>query len=322
VPKARHSRRFRHLRQGLLATDRKKGSVGVRKNLHLDRKPGRMENLTLIGIGSQLVVLRRVANSALESSPTLWRTAMFSPEVKDRISGKRRSAARLNASLDRGLVAYAAAASAAGVTLLALAQPAEGKIVYTKASAEIAPDKTLNLDLNHDGSDFSFSNHIKTETSGPFVDELKITPSGRNGVLNSAAALRSGVQVGPKGKFARNPQMMVQFSVFCTHTSVTHCYTHTDGAWQNITSGYLGLKFYIEGKAHYGWARLNVTVTDQGIYALLTGYAYESVANKAIITGKTKGPGGNHTSASSAVPGALGLLARGAHSAAVTEKSR
>ncbi len=41
--------------------------------------------------------------------------------------------ARLSASIHQQLNAYALAASAAGVGMLALVQPAEAKIVYTKA---------------------------------------------------------------------------------------------------------------------------------------------------------------------------------------------
>ena len=53
---------------------------------------------------------------------------------------------------------------------------------------------------------------------------------------------------------------------------------------------YLGLKFLIRGKVHYGWARLNVTVGNSKITATLTGYAYETIPNNPIIAGKTKGP--------------------------------
>ena len=57
------------------------------------------------------------------------------------------------------------------------------------------------------------------------------------------------------------------------------------GSWKNVTKRYLGFKFLIKGKIHYGWARLNVTVTDQ-VNATLSGYAYQTIPNKAIITGK------------------------------------
>jgi hypothetical protein len=203
----------------------------------------------------------------------------------------KRKPSNLSESLHRQLNSYALAASAAGVSLLALAQPADCRIVYTKVSIEIPPGKTLALDLNHDHrTDFTFSNH--SYDGGPFwVSTLKITASGRNGVQSYARVLRTGAQIGPKEKFQRGT---LERSEMVTHTfgsCKTSCFTNTSGSWANITNGYLGLRFGIRGKFHYGWARLNVTVQQQGaIHALLTGYAYETIPNKPIIAGKTKGP--------------------------------
>ena len=79
---------------------------------------------------------------------------------------------------------------------------------------------------------------------------------------------------------------------------------------------YLGLKFQIKGKTHYGWARLNVEVSKTTITATLTGYAYETIPNKPILAGKTSRPEAARVEASSAAlgirapqPGTLSLLA-------------
>jgi hypothetical protein len=70
---------------------------------------------------------------------------------------------------------------------------------------------------------------------------------------------------------------------------------------------YLGLRFVIAGKLHYGWARLDVTGNGEGVFnAVLTGYAYETVANKGIVAGRTKGP-----AVIALEPGSLGALAAG-----------
>ena len=65
------------------------------------------------------------------------------------------------------------------------------------------------------------------------------------------------------------------------------------GQWINDGKGvknrYLGIRFVIKGKIHYGWARLTVT-PGKNFQATLTGYAYETIANKPIIAGRTKGP--------------------------------
>ena len=65
------------------------------------------------------------------------------------------------------------------------------------------------------------------------------------------------------------------------------------GKGKGVRNRYLGLKFVIHGKVHYGWARLSVTLGHHRQYGdvsgTLTGYAYQTIPNKAIITGKTKG---------------------------------
>ena len=78
------------------------------------------------------------------------------------------------------------------------------------------------------------------------------------------------------------------------------------GSWVNVTNRYLGFKFKIRGATHYGWARLDVSVTNGTVVGTLTGYAYETIPNKPIIAGKTKGP-----DVITVHPGSLGVLAAG-----------
>jgi hypothetical protein len=86
-----------------------------------------------------------------------------------------------------------------------------------------------------------------------------------------------------------------------------------------VTNGYLGLKFTVKGKIHYGWARLTVQVLGRAfIKATLTGYAYETIPNKAIIAGRTNGSNDNSVdpvvlAAPTPQPASLGMLALGAH---------
>jgi hypothetical protein len=244
-----------------------------------------------------------------------------------------RMASRLSTNLDKNLVSYAIAAGAAGVGLLALAQPADAKIVYTPAHKNIGT-KTF-IDLNHDGiNDFKIT-LIRTShceggctTTGLrhgtafnatyfFLNAFGVAKDNQvYGQGKLASALPAGVQVGPKSKFPGG-NLMAEVNAASGNRQ------GSSGAWVGTGDGvqhkFLGLKFKIEGKIHFGWARFNVTVPAQGatIQATLTGYAYETVPNKPIITGKTKGPeaDGEATSASVSVPlpalASLGLLARG-----------
>ena len=65
------------------------------------------------------------------------------------------------------------------------------------------------------------------------------------------------------------------------------------GPWvhsgRSAVSRYLGLKIQISGKTHYDWARVVVTGL---VNAILTGYAYETIPGKAIVTGQTKDANG------------------------------
>ena len=213
---------------------------------------------------------------------------MIEHGMHPRDSKKSRSRASLSVNLDKNLLAYAAAASTAGMSVLALAQPVEARIVYTKASVEITPGGRLGLDLNHDHHiDFRFAHH-----AGQTQSSLNISPLGNNEIDSGAAALGSGVLVGSGGQFQGGKLDMARTIFSCASANrgpSATCSFSSSGPWKNVTDGYLGLKFFIHGKVHYGWARLNVTVTNEGVYALVTGYAYETIANKAIVTGKTNG---------------------------------
>jgi len=96
---------------------------------------------------------------------------------------------------------YALAAAAAGVSMSALAEPAEAKIVYTSVWVPILPSKSLvNLDLNNDGiADFAFSNYAYAYNY--LYGHLKVLPQDRGnavwGISGSASALKAGVKIGP-----------------------------------------------------------------------------------------------------------------------------
>jgi hypothetical protein len=91
-----------------------------------------------------------------------------------------------------------------------------------------------------------------------------------------AYALRDGSRIGAKRRFLARTAYMTG--------------SESWGYWRNVTDRYLGLKFKIHGNYHYGWARLTTKfVNHYTVEATLTGYAYETIPNKPIITGETKG---------------------------------
>jgi hypothetical protein len=226
----------------------------------------------------------------------------------------------LTHGLDRKLLGYTAAASAAGAGLMALPQSVEAEIVYTPANQTISANQTLALDLNNDGiTDFIFSDRLSrysfafhkghknpSDTFSYWVGNLNALPETGNRVLinhsSFAAALPGGRKVGPGEKWNTAEGLMAT----CGSGSGIF---RTSGPWHGNRSSYLGLAFSIEGKIHYGWARLNVSQSGCLITAVLTGYAYETVANKPITAGATSET--SHVSATDQPHATLGLLAQG-----------
>jgi hypothetical protein len=232
-----------------------------------------------------------------------------------RRSPRSRETASLSDSVHHQLTVYTLAASAAGVGVLALSQSAEAKIIYTETHVVIGTNHVYELDLNHDGTaDFKISNRsFFTDT---IVATLSALPAQANnrvvgaqpqiGSPYYAYALTHGVTIGPKQPFSGGWMAWSDGA-------------NRAGRWANVSGRYLGLKFRIKDKIHYGWARFNVTVGNSRITATLTGYAYDTIPNKTIIAGQTKGTDDNtieEPSASMTVPrsqpATLGALAMGA----------
>jgi hypothetical protein len=129
-----------------------------------------------------------------------------------------------------------------------------------------------------------------------------------------AAALRPGAEI-EDGKRFRSK------GVVLGKIEQTYSHTYWQGPWFNggkgVKNRYLGLKFKIKGRAHFGWARMTITTTSHNYTAVLTGYAYETVPGKGIVAGQTKGADNDEQSNRTPVtpapdPPTLGALAMGA----------
>jgi hypothetical protein len=226
-------------------------------------------------------------------------------------SRRSRPMVQVPAGLEKSLSAYAGAAVAAGVSLLALAPSAEAKIVYTPANITIPINGgPVFLNLNHDGiADFSFSQTLKST-----ADSIRLRVGGKNprnqvwgrgilGISNRfsvfASALRRGFKVQANKSYFQKAPGWVMFSAgYSFYGSGAY------GQWLNTQHRFLGLKFTVGGQIHYGWARFTVA----GQTSTLTGYAYETVPNQPIIAGQTKGP-----DVVTLEPATLGRLSQGAY---------
>jgi hypothetical protein len=245
---------------------------------------------------------------------------------------KPRPAIRLNPTAENKLLGYGAAAAAAGIGLLALAQPAAAKIVFTPTHQTIMPNQTIKLDLNNDGvSEFSlriFNTHLsgvyqtgRNDSSGS-VNLAGLAGSDKavraTSILGFVDALASNAKVGGSDQFESG--VMVD----CTITNGGS--GGARGPWVKQKNKFLGVKFAISGQTHYGWVRLSVQQIGRracDLKALVTGYAYENTPNTPILAGQRSGA----NEVGSLVPDlnqaplntmrSLGLLAQGAPALAI-----
>jgi hypothetical protein len=235
----------------------------------------------------------------------------------------------LSESVHKQLNMYALAAGAAGVSLLALAQPSEAKIVYRPTLVNIPPNTSYKLDLGLGPVPILSIGNFRTfmRSSGtPLVycsARLKAVGNQRGALAGHYAqyahgghtwvgsALVSGASIGPKLQFQGAAVMTAFF-----HRNGTSG-VNGFGSWGNVTNRYLGMSFQVNGQVHYGWARLSVRSTYRcRVFATLTGYAYETVPNKPIIAGQTHGadakqPAPASRKTNSSEPATLGVLALG-----------
>lgn len=199
-------------------------------------------------------------------------------------------------SIQQLLNAYTIAATAAGVGVVAATQPAEAEVVFTRVHQQIAANTVLNIDLNHDGIvDFQISYKTLRSSFKPaegafaFVRGVYGIGAQPSNMVESAqtngkvfaAALRLRAPIGSAQPFQAGRQTMAHFASWGSSQFNDHS---SSGPWLGVSRRYLGFKFLIDGATHYGWARLNV-----GSYSrspVLTGYAYETDADKPIAAGQ------------------------------------
>jgi hypothetical protein len=212
-------------------------------------------------------------------------------------SAKKSSSNNLNCQIAQ----YSLAAAVASVSMLALVQPAAGEVVVTKKTIPIPLTSTgvrepVKVSMANNGiNDFSFELYSSNVNS---VAERILTLDGATprdrviamGDLNTyAAQLPRGRKIG--GTYDNlGSRLLVEASV----SGGTSRYFQ--GFWDgNLKDQFLGVRFLIDGKPHYGWIRLSVTTNTKPhgpfITATITGYAYETVPNKAILAGAAKSTG-------------------------------
>lgn len=207
-----------------------------------------------------------------------------------------------NNDFDRQASLYSLAAAVAGVSVLALAQPAASEVVVTRKTIPIPmtpfgmPDPVAISLANNGINDFAFRLYNNNELSFRFLqmygarygDGLMVED------VYNTLALPRGAKIGPPFVFL-NYGYPIFIEGSQTHSSGQRAIF---GYWPgNLKNHYLGVRFPINGQTHYGWIRLTVTTNPQAhgpmMTAKITGYAYETIPKKPILAGTAKQPTAN-----------------------------
>lgn len=206
-----------------------------------------------------------------------------------RLARQAQKTVKLSDSLHRELASYVLAAGAAGVSIMALAPPSEGQIVYTPAHEQIERNGTMLIDLNHDGITDLTIREIPWKAFGDSKypgNSLQAVIHNGGGILISvepkwAAMLGRGERIEASSP-ARSGAAIIE--------QETSYGTYYGGLWPpSATNQFLGISFRIGRETHFGWARLSLRLgpPKKGIAAMLTGYAYETQPDTPIRAGDT-----------------------------------
>jgi len=206
-------------------------------------------------------------------------------------------------TIDHRAKLYSLAAAAVGVSMLAMAQPAEGSVVITHKNIPIPLCISefgrcpVSVDLNDDGiADLQvwLSNSLSRSHGTSFL--LAVEPLRGGGVIGThcgfaycASALLRGAEIGPSADFLTPSVIHIEQFINCS--DCTSSFRRLFGKWGgDHPNRFLGVKFLIKGATHYGWIRLTVdssTKCCDEISGTITEYGYETVANKRLGAGLT-----------------------------------
>lgn len=252
-----------------------------------------------------------------------------------------RNPVTLSEPLSRRLNAYALAAGAAGVAMLACAIPAEGEPVCKEFSSQLTHTNNFPLYLTQpavapfnvaQGTNSTFRSISETGVGTlQWWNRGFFTPNtaGANVLLSNdlPANLALGAIIGPGGNFGKGNSYGLLF------TYGKGEYTYRGGGTKlnhrgNLSltqSSYVGFQFKDPAGVHYGWARLSVSYEGgrgKTVHTILhvDGYGYESGPDTAIAAGSCSGAEASGGAPGNASNGAsLGMLALGSSGIVVRE---
>ena len=205
--------------------------------------------------------------------------------------------------LSRQVGLYSLAAAVAGVSMLALAEPAAAEVVITKKTIPIpmvpyGTEGPVTISMADNGiNDFGFTLYNLANSLLSVRGLLVWGVSDNDGVIVAgsfyprAVPLARGAKIGPSANFfslSRSQDFIEATRIYSTGGKGIR------GYWTDSKDRYLGVRFPIHGETHYGWIRLTVTTNSRlhgpFMSAKVTAYAYETIPNKPILAGTAERP--------------------------------
>lgn len=190
--------------------------------------------------------------------------------------------------------------TAAAAAVVGAVTGANSQIVYTDINPDETHDPANNggvefgmLDINNDAvlDFYVYSRDTTVAGTGTF----KLTMVAPYGTLGNAVA--GDAPSGYNYAFALTSGTAISAAtawITPASSGALSMALNVDGSfpyasyWANgVTDKYLGLKFFVGGNAHYGWARLDVTA--DGDVFTMKDYAYNATADAAINAGQMAG---------------------------------
>lgn len=176
--------------------------------------------------------------------------------------------------------------------MIACALPAEAAPVCKTLSTTLSFTMTYAFNPAHQAiAPFNLAQTFNELSSLSFTyrNRLFFTPNSRgaNAMLATngwPADLQSGVKIGPGDDFGKGSSYGLLFN-FGPGSSATR--SHHKGNLQFNATTYVGFKFLIAGKTHYGWLRLETTLLSnrRTPYTYVQQYGFETAPNTAILAG-------------------------------------
>lgn len=257
-----------------------------------------------------------------------WLQVLPPPPPEDAMNTKNtqeKQAKRLRPSLldevlERRMLLYVLAA---GATLAGASGAAQSRVVFTPSNVVLSTG-SLQIDLNNDGTtDFildygggpqNVAGRSRRRPPGCSSGGFGLYASGAtasDGIVDGngntfVEALRNGTKIGNHDYFKNSGLMAVI-------TDTTFCRSIAEGYFANTTQRFLGVRFQIDGRTHYGWIGFRSVTASVFITATLYGWAYETQPNTPIYAGLAAAIGKleKQPAVRSAEPTSLELLAAG-----------